>query len=343
MKLHARSLLLLAAVAAAALPLLLGQASAPTTSAPQTIARQMGMRNINVHDPSTIVKCGNEFYLYATGMSMFHSTDLVTWTSGRGPITGNLPWTIQAIGGRGNNGGGSFWAPDVIKVKDKYLLFLSISSFGVNTSGIGVLSSPTLDPNDPAYRWTDGGMIVRSQTNDDFNCIDPAAMLDTDGKLWMAFGSFWSGIKLIELNPDTGLRIAPDSPMYSLAHFDSIEAAYIYKHDQFYYLFVNFGMCCRQARSTYNMRLGRSPKITGPYVDKAGKDMLLGGGTPFMESHTGPLIGPGHAGIVQVGDKFYISSHMETNSSGTGPNGGTLSIRPLTWSADGWPVVGTWE
>ncbi|HEY4329056.1 MAG TPA: family 43 glycosylhydrolase, partial [Phycisphaerae bacterium] len=174
---------LAAAVAAGAA---MGQAG-PTGTA-QEISRKMGMRNINVHDPSTIVQCGDEYYLYATQMPMFHSKDLVNWTRGPSPISGTLPWTVDAVGGRGNNGGGGFWAPDVIKVKDKYLLFVSISSFGVNTSGIGVMSSPTLDPNDPKYKWTDGGMVVRSQTKDDFNCIDPAALLDTDGKLWLSFG-----------------------------------------------------------------------------------------------------------------------------------------------------------
>jgi arabinan endo-1,5-alpha-L-arabinosidase len=303
----------------------------------QTIVKRMGMRNINVHDPSTIVQCKDEYYVYATGMPMFHSKDLITWTRGPTPITQGLSWTESAIGPRGRNAQpGAYWAPDVIHVKDKYFLFVSISGFGVNTSGIGVLSSPTLDPNDPACKWTDNGLVVKSETRDDFNCIDPAALYDTDGRLWLSFGSFWSGIKLIELNPDTGARIAPDSPMYSIAHWDSIEASYIYKHDGHYFLFVDLGMCCRGARSTYNMRIGRSDKITGPYLDKDGKDMLLGGGSPLMDSHIGPLIGPGHAGIVQVGDKFFISCHMESNATG----GGTLSVRPLTWDPQGWPTPG---
>jgi arabinan endo-1,5-alpha-L-arabinosidase len=310
------------------------------TGSPQEVARKMGMRGPGVHDPSTIVKCGNEYFLYATGMSMFRSTDLVNWRSGPSPITQQLSWTAQAVPGRANTNPGAFWAPDVIKVKDKYFLFLSLSAFGVNTSGIGVLSSPTLNPDDPAYKWTDGGLVVMSKTSDDYNAIDPGMILDTDGRLWMAFGSFWSGIKLIELNPDTGLRIAPDSPMHTLAHWDSIEGAYIHKHDGKYYLFVCLGMCCRQANSTYNMRIGRADKITGPYVDKDGKDLLLGGGTPLMDSHIGPLIGPGHAGIVDHNGKLFLSYHVESNSAGRGsPNGGTLGVRPMIWGPDGWPVL----
>jgi arabinan endo-1,5-alpha-L-arabinosidase len=353
MRRHLKSLLPLSLLAAAVVAgIALGQtpatpsaaaakpAGAPDAATPQEFARKMGMRTPGVHDPSTIVKCGDQFYVYATGMSMFHSPDLVNWQPGPSPITQQLSWTAQAVPGRANTNPGAFWAPDVIKVKDKYLLFMALSAFGVNTSGIGVMSSPTLDPTDPNYKWTDNGLVVMSKTTDDFNCIDPAALYDTDGKLWLSFGSFWSGIKLIELNPDTGRRIAPDSPMVSIAHWDSIEASYLYKHGQHYYLFVDFGMCCRQANSTYNMRIGRADKITGPYLDKDGKDMLTGGGSPFMDSHLGPLIGPGHAGIVQMGDKYYLSFHVESNSVGRGsPNGGTLGVRPITWNTDGWPVL----
>jgi arabinan endo-1,5-alpha-L-arabinosidase len=149
----------------------------------------------------------------------------------------------------------------------------------------------------------------------------------------MSFGSFWSGIQLIELDPNTGLRL-PNTPMVKLAHWDSIEGPYIYKREGKYYLFVALGMCCRGANSTYNTRIGRADKITGPYLDKEGKDLLLGGGTPFLAT-TGNLIGPGHAGIIQVGDKYYYSCHYESTGGG-----GTLSVRPLTWDADGWPVPG---
>jgi arabinan endo-1,5-alpha-L-arabinosidase len=316
-------------------------ATGGTALSPADVARKMGMRNIRVHDPSTIVKCGDEYYVYATGMPMFHSKDLINWTAGVSPTAGlSLSWPAEVRGGRG---GGGYWAPDVIMVKDKYFIFLSASAFGVNTSGIGVISSPTLNPDDSAYKWSDGGLVVKSETRDEFNCIDPAAFYDTDGKLWLCFGSFWGGIKLIELNPDTGRRIAPNSPMYHLAHFDSIEAAYLYKHDNNYYLFVNWGMCCRGANSTYNMRIGRSQNVTGPYVDKEGKLMAIGGGTSFMDISDGPLIGFGHAGIIQVGDKYYISSHVEANNSGAVENGGTFSIRPLTWDSQGWPVAGKWD
>ena len=134
-------------------------------------------------------------------------------------------------------------------------------------------------------------MVIQSDPNCNYNAIDPGVIIDQEGKLWMSFGSFWGGIQLIELDPDTGTRIAPDSPITTLAHYDSIEAPHIYYHDGYYYLLLNWGMCCRGENSTYNMRMGRSKTITGPYLDKEGGDMLIGGGSLLLETD-GIFIGP---------------------------------------------------
>jgi arabinan endo-1,5-alpha-L-arabinosidase len=311
-----------------------GQAP-PAPADPQEVLHQLGRRNIGVHDPSAIVKCKNEYWIFFTGprTPSIHSSDMVNWAAGPRTFRTAPAWVAQAVPA---NRGADFWAPDVIRIDNRYMLFVSASSFGKNTSAIGVATNPTLDPTDPAYHWTDGGLVVQSRERDDFNCIDPCAFHDTDGKLWLSFGSFWSGIKLIELDPATGLRIAPDSAMYDLAHWDAIEASYLYHHDQYYYLFASFGMCCRGVYSTYNTRVGRADKVTGPYLDKNGTDMLLGGGT-LVTATDGPLVGPGQAGIFEEDGKSWFTCHFY---DATAFGASKLSIRPLTWSADGWPVIG---
>jgi arabinan endo-1,5-alpha-L-arabinosidase len=220
---------------------------------------------------------------------------------------------------------------------NRYLLYYAVSTWGKNTSAIGLATTPTLDPSDPGYAWVDQGPVIQTTATNDYNAIDPAITLDADGKLWLAFGSFWTGIKLAELDPATGKRLDPNSPIHSLAHHDMIEASYIYWHDGHYYLFVNWGKCCRGVKSTYNIRVGRSLKITGPYLDKEGMDMLMDGGSLVLGS-TGPFIGPGHAGIISVGGKDWFSCHFY---DGTRKGRPTLALLPLRWDAAGWPEVGT--
>lgn len=153
----------------------------------------------------------------------------------------------------------------------------------------------------------------------------------------MAFGSFWSGIKLVELDPETGLRRAPDSPIYDLAWHEAIEAPTLHHRGAFFYLFVNWGHCCRGTNSTYEIRVGRSPVVTGPYLDQDGKNLMAKGGTRVLAT-AGPRIGPGHAGLLSHQGKEYLSYHFY---DGEDRGRAKLGITPLRWSAEGWPTVET--
>ena len=299
------------------------------------------VRNVFVHDPSTLIKCKDEFWVFTTGRGVpsLHSKDLVNWERGPAVFTSNAPpWVAEAVPA---NRGMNYWAPDVTFLNGRYLIYYAASSFGKSVSGIGLATSPTLDPADPAYGWSDQGMVFASTAKDDFNAIDPAIFHDKNGSLWLTLGSFWSGIKMIQLDPKTGKRLAPDSPIYSLAHYDSIEASYLYQHGGYYFLFVNWGMCCRGANSTYSIHVGRSKNVTGPYLDGNGKDMLYGGGTLFLGS-TKPYIGPGHAGIIVDKGTNWFSCHYEAGADAgvSGQRRGSpLAVMPLRWTADNWPEV----
>jgi arabinan endo-1,5-alpha-L-arabinosidase len=315
-----------------------GGSMEPLVVDPNADARlnQLGARNIGVHDPSTIVKCKDVYWIFITGggTPSFYSKDLVTWHRGPRTFSEAPSWVAKAVPG---NRGMNFWAPDVMYHNGRYLLYYSVSTFGRNTSAIGLTTNPTLDPNDPDYKWTDQGIVIQCDPNDDFNTIDPAVLTDQEGNLWMTFGSFWSGIKLIQLDPKTGLRLAPDAPIHALADYPQIEAPFIYFHDGYYYLFLNWGRCCAGVNSTYNIRVGRCEKITGPYLDKEGKDMLKEGGTLLLETD-GAFIGPGHPGIYKEGATYWLGMHFY---DGLRRGQSRYAVRPLEWGEDGWPVIVT--
>ena len=296
-----------------------------------------------VHDPA-ILADGSRFYLFTTGnardaaglLGLRTSDDLKHWTLRGGSYAALPAWAASAV-----PGASGMWAPDISKAGSEYRLYYSVSTFGSNRSAIGLATASMIDPTAPAAHWVDQGPVVRSDRTDDYNAIDPNAFTDADGRSWLVFGSFWSGIKLIELDPATGKRRDGD-PLRSLAARPSpgaIEAPFVIQHGGFYYLFASFDFCCRGAASSYNTVVARSVAPTGPYVDRAGTAMLQGGGTSVLASGQGTgerYVGRGHAAILQRPDGDYIVYHAyDTQRNGTP----TLQIQPLAWDADGWPVA----
>jgi arabinan endo-1,5-alpha-L-arabinosidase len=179
-----------------------------------------------------------------------------------------------------------------------------------------------------------------------WNAIDPAVILDDKGVAWMSFGSFWGGLKLVKLD-ESWTRVAEPQEWYTLAKLDrpmliddalagpaEIEAPFIFRKGDYYYLFVSFGKCCQGENSTYHMAVGRSKTVTGPYLDKSGKDMAEGGGTVIMKGNK-DWYGVGHNSAYTFDGKDYLVFHAyEAADNGLQK----LKIAEITWR-DGWPEV----
>jgi arabinan endo-1,5-alpha-L-arabinosidase len=293
----------------------------------------------NVHDP-VIIREGDTFYLFSTraGISVRCSEDLVRWRL-CGDVFGHIPaWAVQDVQGlRG------LWAPDISFFNGRFHLYYSASTFGSNRSSIGLATNRTLDPASDKYMWADQGKVIGSTPTDDWNAIDPNIVIDENAQPWLSFGSFWSGIKLRKIDSATGKLDPKDQSLYALAarphNADSpgaIEAPFIIRKNGYYYLFVSFDFCCRGKDSTYNVRVGRSRLVTGPYTDRSGRDMREGGGTLVLASE-GRWRGPGHCAILQdkSGEKIVYHAY-DAEARGAS----TLRISPLAWDAEGWPSIG---
>lgn len=285
----------------------------------------------DAHDP-VIARDGDVYYLFSTGagIHMACSNDLETWADCGRVFDKNPEWiTIEGVK--------DLWAPDVIQRNGRFYLFYSASTFGSNRSAIGLASAATLDPNSPEYGWTDEGMVIESVKSDDFNAIDPNLAFDRAGNPWLAFGSFWTGIKLVRLDPQT-LKLPAERPaLISIAQRpkapDAIEGAFILPKGDWYYLFVSHDFCCRSVSSNYNVKVGRSKDIAGPYLDRDGKALMEGGGTQVVQSGE-RWKGPGHNSILVDGDTYYLVYHSyDAKALGKA----TLRIEALVWDADGWP------
>jgi len=290
--------------------------------------------DLDIHDPSTILIEDGRYYMFGTGGGIISksSSNRLFWQDG--PSVFNTPpsWTFDAVPGFE----GFFWAPDMMHFNGLYHLYYSVSTFGSQTSAIGLVTNPTLDPSAPHYQWTDQGPVIQSQPGLAYNAIDAGLIQDEDNRLWMTFGSFNDGIHLFELDPETGKRVSPNSRIHRLADNSSIESPYLYQHEDHYYLFVNWGSCCSGLDSTYNIRVGRSTSITGPYLDKNGNNMVNGGGSLFLGSE-GDFIGPGHFAVLEDGPISWFGYHYYDGTRNGAP---TFDMRALEWDENGWPDAG---
>jgi arabinan endo-1,5-alpha-L-arabinosidase len=301
-----------------------------------------------VHDPS-IIRQNDTFYVFSTGggrkgvIPIRCSKDLYNWTL-CGHVFDRLPqWAAEEIPGARDA-----WAPDISYYNGQFHLYYSVSTFGKNNSAIGLATNKTLDPNSPDYKWVDHGLVVRSLPGrDDWNAIDGNLVIENNRNIWLCWGSFWGGIMMRRIDPQTGKLSTNDTTLYCLASRPrtgphqtppvegAIEAPFIVRHNGYWYLFVSFDFCCRGVNSTYHVVVGRSRKVTGPYLDKQGKSMTEGGGSVVIEATTPNWRGPGHQAVLQDKSGDYLVFHAYDGTTGRSE----LKISTLVWE-DGWPKVG---
>jgi len=299
---------------------------------------------IPVHDP-VITRQDSTYYIFCTGQGItrFSSNDMKHWKQLK-PVFDKAPdWAVKSIPGfRGH-----IWAPDISYHNGQYYLYYAVSAFGKNTSCIGLVTNKTLDPSADNFKWVDHGKVIQSVPGRDmWNAIDPNLIVDENQIPWLAFGSFWNGMKLVKL--DSTLS-APAQPVEwytiaarkrdfilpdSVAGDAAIEAPFIYRHGKFYYLFVSFDYCCRGEKSTYKMMVGRSEKVMGPYTDRDGVPMNLGGGSVVLEGDKN-WHGVGHNAVAAFNGFDYLVYHAyDANDNGRSK----LQIEKITW-INGWPYV----
>jgi arabinan endo-1,5-alpha-L-arabinosidase len=272
-----------------------------------------------IHDPSTIKESDGKYFTFGTGGGGLISEDGWTWYSG-----GVRP------------GGGA--APDVVKIGDRYLIVYGATGGGLGGGHNGrilTMWNKTLDPKSPDFKYSEAVVVTSSDGMEDNDAIDPGILLDpTDGRLWLSYGTYFGFIRLVELDPKTGKRVEGNKAINIAIDCEATDLIY---RDGWYYLLGTHGTCCDGANSTYNIVVGRSKKVTGPYLDNMGRDMIKGGGKMVLAASE-RLLGPGHFGRFVLGDGVEkMSCHYEADLDQSGRS--VLGIRPLLWK-NGWPVAG---
>ncbi|MEL6919708.1 MAG: family 43 glycosylhydrolase [Pseudomonadota bacterium] len=307
----------------------------------------------HIHDPSRIVtlddgsqivaatgkaqedgyRCGLEMWKRLSARSEWQPHDCI--------FIDKPDWVAEEL----PENDGAYWAPDLL---DDSTLFYSVSDDGDDArNGTCVGAARKV-----GGEWRDIGQPISCIFGDvdgrEVSSIDPSVFQTSNGQLLLVTGG--AAIHMTEINAETLMPISgdwfsPDDPSWAVVargpvldgEHEWVEAAHLHKHGEHYYLFVNWGSCCSGVDSTYEIRVGRSQTINGPYLDRAGGEMTDGGGALFMGAMA-QQIGPGHASVnpATPGNPQTISYHFYDAERDGLP---WIGERQISW-VDGWPVVG---
>lgn len=299
-------------------------------------------------DPS-IIRQGSTYYAFSTdvpgyaedgNLPIHCSHDKVNWTACGSVFPGGIPaWVVKKVPGVVG-----LWAPDVSYFNGEYHVYYNGSILHSQQTVIGLVTNTTLDPADPAYKWVDRGVVLESNSGDDFNALDPNILTDSDGSVWLTYGSYWSGIKQRQIDPATGMLLESNPVRYDLATrpgvpHNPIEGASLVRHGGNYYLFVSVDYCCEAdvASNDYKQAVGRSTSPHGPFVDEAGTPMMNGGGTVLIQGDGNwGAPGGGTAYLDAESSDSFIIFHAHNLEKGGHPY---QWIKTVEW-VNGWPAIG---
>jgi arabinan endo-1,5-alpha-L-arabinosidase len=278
------------------------------------------------HDPTMVKTPAGTYIVAQTGnnIALTTSTDRTAFRAAGSAFPNGASWTAPYTGGSSN-----LWAPDISYHNGQYFMYYSASSFGSNHSAIFLATSTT----GASGSWTHRGLVIESQTSNNYNAIDPNLIVDDAGNWWLNFGSFWSGLQQIQLDPSTGLRSGTSLRLIAGRNGGAIEAPYMFKHGSYYYLWVSFDRCCQGASSTYRIMVGRSTSPNGPFVDRNGAALASGGGTQVLAGH-GNIHGPGHQAVLADTDADVLVYHYYADNGAS-----FLGLNLLGYDSAGWPFV----
>lgn len=292
-------------------------------------------------DPTVIKDVSSDYY-YAYGtedywttdykdhlIAIVKSKDLINWTYAGDAFASKPTWKSD----------GGIWAPDINYIDGKYYLYYAYSVWADGNPGVGLAIATS-----PAGPFTDQGKMFLSNEVGIPNAIDPYYTED-NGKKYLFVGSYSNsskgGIYGLELSAD-GKSVPDTSKKFRITYAD-YEGAIIHRHGSYYYFFGSKNNCCDGAISNYQVRMGRSVNITGPYIDKDGHNLLDEGSGTLILQRNSKFAGPGHTSRVLTdkdGQDWILYHAMNVNNAViNGVNQRALMLDKITWDANGWPVI----
>ena len=294
-----------------------------------------------VADPCVVRGDDGYIYCFSTGGRALRSEDGCQWEIYKESIIARPSWGD----GFYENKIPGIWAPDVVKIGDKWIYYYSLSAWG-GPCGIGYATADEI-----AGPYTDQGRLFFSEeiggeyTVGVENAIDSQVVIDDDGAVYMVVGSFHC-CYMIQLTEDgmglyKGHKYQKDNKI--LISSNRFEGSWIFKAGDYWYYMGSVGTCCNKKESSYHVRVGMSDSITGPYIDSEGKRL----DAPSEEN--GDLVvwskgsnentkGPGHNAVIRddAGDYWwYGHTYYDYDNFATRH----LAMDKLQWDENDMPYI----
>lgn len=273
--------------------------------------------NADYSDPD-VVRVGDDFYLtsssfgHVPGLPILHSRDLVNWTLINHAVTELPPAATFARPQHGNG----VWAPAMRYHDGRFWIFWGDPDFGVYH----------VTATDPAGEWSAPHLVIPGK-----GLIDPCPLWDDDGRVWLVHG--WArsraGINnvltLRELTADASAVKPGDEGImvvdgHALTGYRTLEGPKFYRRDGWYWIFAPAGGVPTGWQSVFRAR-----DVRGPYEARIVMDQ---GRTAINGPHQGAWVN------TAAGEDWFL--HFQDR----GAMGRIGHLQPMTWTADGWPVIG---
>ncbi|MBC8078755.1 MAG: glycoside hydrolase family 43 protein [Gorillibacterium sp.] len=270
-------------------------------------------------DPS-ICRVGEDYYLvtssfeYFPGVPIFHSRDLINWRQIGHCLTRSSQ--VNLLNSRSSKG---IYAPTIRYHQGKFYMVTT------NVSDCGNFYVWT---SDPTGEWSDPILV-------DQGGIDPSLLFDDDGKVYFTSNGYEEGLGIYQCEIDiaTGIKLSPTRKIWGGTGGAYPEAPHLYNIAGTYYLMIAEG----GTEYGHMETIARSNSPYGPFESCPQNPILT------HRSVDSPIQATGHADLVQAHDGSWWAVFLGIRPIVYPPRhhlGRETFLAPVTWTEDGWPVIG---
>lgn len=272
-----------------------------------------------MHPDPSIVRVGEDYYMVNSSFLFFpcipisHSRDLIHWEVIGHAIT-NPDWARL----KGLEGGRGYWAPDISYYEGKFYI---TATYRLNEGGMPQRLQMVTSSDKPEGPYCEPAFL-------DEDGIDPSIFTDLDGRRYMLLNR---GARIFEISRDGREILSEPKLLWYGENKKASEGPHMLYKDGYYYLFMAEG----GTGMGHRISVARSKTLMGVYEACPYNPILR----QWDEKKQLQCCGHGMPVETQTGDWYMVYLCNRPGTAGYALLGRETALDPITWTADGWPLV----